>query len=65
MRTNERSRRLKKYDMEDVFRILQLLKKLDLNNMLSSLTPIEPLPEKLKILNKWESIDENTIESHV
>lgn len=65
MMLQELRRRFIRYDLEDIFHILQFLSTVDLDIIISSLLPIAALPKKFNLLDQWDDISEEAIKGHV
>ena len=65
MRVKELKRNLVKYDIDDVFKIIQFSPTLDVDRLLEASIPIQPLEKKLDLLEEWDQIKEEEIIRHV
>ena len=56
---------IEKYDIDDVFKIIQFFLTLDVDRLLEASVPIQPLDKKLDLLEEWDQIKEEEIIRHV
>ena len=65
MRVKELKRCLERYDIDDIFKVIQFPVNVDVDALLDNGIPVQPLLQTKDLLDNWDQVTENDVVRHV